>query len=254
MFWKLAEIFVRTIYRKRFTQSDKIVAAFETFDKGDPDGALTELAQIEPNLHESLTPTFYRAKGQIYLSMDAFEEAEKSFLTALAADTDSKLTRFNLATVTGRRNNLKAAKELLLHIEAAPKDPDKDESEVLKATAELLARIESIESGALEAEYRARAEDFAKRPLLDGDTPGFPADPSILDRWISADKEAASDSADEIALLIGYSALPDSAKPTIGIAIEDFTVVRKDGTTLRPFDLVAKRFSVDDVPLAELLE
>ena len=250
MFWKFAEFLVRIIFFKRFRQADKIGKAVEVAGRGQTTDALIRLKEIEPKLHPALTSIFSLTKGRILMSADRFDEAERSLEAALAADPTNEKIKLDLAMVTGRLLLFDDARKHLAGLEASNEDSVKERA------LELLDLIDKITSGKKEAEYEERAKVFSSKKIGSSrEVAGLPANLELLDNWISSDKELARESADEIALLIGYSILrKDGTTTQLGLSIEDFAVLKTDGTVLKPFEIVAKRFASDDTKLVDLID
>ncbi|MCP4676493.1 MAG: tetratricopeptide repeat protein [Deltaproteobacteria bacterium] len=250
MFWKIFEFVVRLVYFRRFRQADRIAIAAEIAGRGETDEALAELDKLETNLHQSIKPVYGLTRGRILSAEGRLAEAEKVLIFAAQADPSNVEVHLDLAVVAGRRFRFEDARERLEKLVA---DADEDTG---KKAGEILELLTKVLSGEREAEFERRARAMAEKPIgTKGETAGLPADMTLLESWIASNPEEARELADEIALLIGQSAVTgQGAGWKVNLAIEDSRVVLPNGTERTPFQIVAKRLSSDSTSLVSLVD
>ncbi len=250
MFWKIFEFVVRLVYFRRFRQADRIAVAAEIAGRGEIDEALAALDKIEPDLHQSIKPVYGLTRSRILCAEGRLAEAEKVLIFAAQADPSNVEVHLDLAVVAGRRFRFDDARERL---EKLVVDADEDTG---KKASEILELLTKVLSGEREAEFERRALAMAKKPIgPESETAGLPTDVALLESWMATKPEEARESADEIALLIGQSAVSgQGAGWKVNLAIEDSRVVLPDGAEIAPFQIVARRLSSDEKSLAKLIE
>ncbi len=250
MFWKFVEFLIRLIYFKRFRQADKITRAAELAGQGNLEDALAGLTTLEPELHDSLKSIHALTVGRILGALGRLDEAESALLQAVHADSSSAKARLDLAVIAGRRFRFDDARVIL---EKLASDPD---DETCGEAKEILGLLNQVTSGEREAEFEHRALLMAKKKIgPNGETPGLPAHLALIENWILTAPEAALESADEIALLLGHGEiLKGGATWQISLSIEDSQVIDSDSRIMRPFDIIAKRMSSNEASLQTLFK
>ncbi len=250
MYWKLVEFIVRLVYFKRFRQADKIARAAELATAGKPDDALAALDSIASNLHPAVAGIFGLTRGRILCSEGRLGEAVEALVRAAKLDPSNAKVHLDLAVVTGRLGRLDDARARL---ELLAKDAD---DETKKEAREVLTLLKKIVSGKQEKEFVKRAAAMAAKPIgPGGETAGLPANTNLLDEWITRSPDEASDSADELALLLGQSAVvAQNASWKVNLSIEESFVESADEKKLYPFAIVAERLAGGERSLSELCE
>ena len=241
MFWKLIEFVVRIIYWRRFRAAQKIGEAAALLSNGKPEAALSHLEKHGNAVHQTLIPLFALTQGKIFEALKRFEEAEACFKTVVLANPKDARADIALAVLTGRQFRFDECRNWL------NRAIEKESHETEQQAKALLAHLDAVEDGSKQAEYEARAQKIANKPLIDGKTAGESADRELLAKWIqSSDSPEVQDSMDDVALLLAFAEAKKGGHWKIGISIEDTVVVQPDGNEFSPFALIAQWLSSKD--------
>jgi tetratricopeptide (TPR) repeat protein len=246
VFEKFLELVARIIYGRRIRQIDQIGEAAKLAGQGEPEAALMRLAALEgKRLHPKARSYLSLTKGRILDTLGRVEEAEAHVIAACKLDPGNMRAHLDLAVMSGRKFQFKNARARL------EKLTEEAEPEVASEAEKMLVLVKSITSGKKAKELKKRAAKMAARRLSPNDTPaGLPADLKLLDRWISRHPEEAEPLADEIAILLGESAVNMGGAWRISLSLTHSLVELRDGRVLHPFETVAARFSSGQAALA----
>ncbi|MBN2339873.1 MAG: hypothetical protein JXX29_12145 [Deltaproteobacteria bacterium] len=232
MFWKLIEIIVRVLYWRRFAKAKKIGEAAAMLTDGKPQEALAHLERHGTSVHQTLIPLFALTQAKIYQALGRLEEAENSFKAVVLTNPRDSRADLELAVLTGRQFRFDDCRTWLNRA-IEKKNPE------IKAQAKgFLQHLDAIEDGSKQREYETRAKKMADQPLPDGQTLGLPPNRSLMNQWLGTTADAMK-AIDDLALLLAYAEVVQGGQWKIGLAIEDVTVIRPDGETFLPYEVLA---------------
>jgi tetratricopeptide (TPR) repeat protein len=249
VFWKVAELLVRTIYFRRFRAAKRIGKAGALLNEGQPEQALELIEKTGKHLHQSLLPLYALVRGRILDGLGRVDEAEEAFKLVVLADPESAKADLELALLTGRGFRFDECRTWLDRLEA------KSDEDIKRQAAAVRQLLDQITSGAREAEFERRARAMAEEPIAaDGGSAGFPPDLTALGTWLAASPERARDRLDEIALLVGQAQVHRGARWKISLSLEESVVVRDDGAQLNPFTVIDAALREGQADLAPMVE
>ncbi len=246
MFWKVIEFIVKLIFFRRFRQADKIGDAGRLLCDGDPKGALAELDRLEAQLHPSLISIHAYTRGMAFNVQDRLDEARAAFIRSREANPDGTTKAdLELAVIAGRRFEFEECRQWLDKLD------EKVEGETKERAGQIRALLDDVTSGNKRQEFEERARKMARRPIgPNGESPELPANIALLDDWIGREPKIARQAADELAILIGHSAvLEKGASWRISLGISDSVIEFEDGRELNPFTVVAMRLDNESTKL-----
>ncbi len=245
MFYKILEFIARIFYSRRILYVNRIGDAARLAGQGDAASALMRLAKIEKRwLHPSVRSVLWLTRGHILDATGNVEGAEDAVIRAAKIDPANMRAHLSLARMSGRKFQFANAKARLKELLA------KADEDIQKEAKTLLCDLEDIASGNKHRELSSRAAKLAERSLGEaGERPGLPANPDVLDRWFDTAPEEARAHADDIAVLLGESAVKRGGHWHISLDMRYSEVRFADGTAVNPFRIVAARISGDETSL-----
>lgn len=248
MFYKVLEFLTRIFFSRRIFYVNKIGAAAKLAGNGDTEAALLRLTRIERKwLHPSVRSVLWLTRGLILDASGNVPEAEDAVIRAAKMDPSNMRAHLVLAKMSGRKFQFANAKARLKDL------LEKGGEEIRPEVDQMLRDLEDIASGARRKELSRRAAKLAALPLGEsGERAGLPANPDVLDRWLDAAPEEARTHADDIAILLGESAVKQGGEWHISLDMRHSEVRFEDGTSMNPFLIIAARLLGEEPHLKDL--
>lgn len=214
--------------------------------EGDFSGALGRLNELEKRLHPSVRSLHALTRGRVLDMLGRLEEAEAEVIRAAKLDPANMRAHLDLAAMSGRRFHFKNARLRLLKL------AETAEPEIQNEATALLSRIDAISSGKAAKRLAQRAREMARYPMGPaGEPPGLPARFDLIEHWIQNDADAASEKAEDIAVLIGETLVSRGGSWKLSLALDHSVVVLTDGREINPFEVVEQGFLSGNISIVQ---
>ena len=246
MYHKTLEFLTKVLFARRLRHVEKIGRAATMAKEGKLEEALAYLAEIERKTHPRVLSFHAFTRAQILDRLGRESEAESEMIRSAKLDPSNFRAHLEIARMSGRRFHFKNARarfQGLLEV--------RDEAVCAEARAQLKA-LDDISSGKAAAGLAKRAQKAAQIPVAPDRQPlGLPVDIKKLDRFISSDPRAAAGMLEDLAILLGQSAVMAGGTWQVSLSLTHSFISFPNAPPFYPFEAAAYRLTGEDISILQ---
>ena len=244
MYHQTLEFLTKVLYARRIRHVEKVGRAATMAKEGKLEEALAYLAEIERKMHPKVLSFHAFTRAQILDRLGRESEAESEMIRAAKLDPSNFKAHLEIARMSGRRFHFKNARARFQGLLEVP-----DEAVVAESRAQLKA-LDDIASGKAAAGLAKRAHKAARIPLAPDNTAlGLPVDIERLDSFITSDPTAAMEMIEDLAILLGQSAVMAGGTWQISLSLTHSFVSFPNAAPFYPFEAAAYRLTGEDISI-----
>ena len=244
MYHQLLETISKIVYGRQIRHVESVGRAATMAKEGHPEDALAYLAEIEKNIHPKVRSVLAFTRAKIMDGMGRETDAEAEMIRSAKIDPANFRAHLEIARMCGRRCHFENARARLRELASVG-------DETVKAQAKsYLAEINNILSGEAERRLTERAARIAQLPLgLERRSLGLPLDLNALDAFIESSPDEAAKMAEDLAILLGESAVVSGGRWHLSLSLLHCVVRFENAPDFNPFQAIAYCLAGDNISI-----
>ena len=244
MYHQLLETIAKIVYGRRIRHVESVGRAATMAKEGHPEEALTYLAEIEKKIHPKVRSVLAFTRAKILDGLGRETDAEAEMIRSAKIDPANFRAHLEIARMCGRRCHFENAKARLRELASVGDKATKAQAEIY------LTEIDNILSGEAQRRLTERATRIAQIPLGAEPRPlGLPLDLNALDAFIESSPNEAAEMAEDLAILLGESAVISGGSWQLSLSLPHCVVRFENGPDFNPFRAIADRLAGDDISI-----
>lgn len=242
MYHQILETLAKMIYGRRIRHVEMVGKAATLAKGGNHDEALLYLSEIENKVHPKVRSMHAFTRAKILDEMGNEAEAESEMIRSAKLDPGNFRAHLELARMSGRRLHFENATARFREL------ADVNDADVSECAKSYLLEIESILNGSAAKQLALIAEETARTPLGPAQiTLGLPVDVIALDQLIVDAPDLAAEKREDLAILLGQSAVLSGGNWQISLSLPCSFVTFSNGPDFCPFKAITYRLAGGDI-------